>query len=151
MVPGYSWASKLAADQASAECTDGNDELMTEVFPNLPCPFPSVGRSRRVASFKASTTTNVLTADSVARIPVSCWWLSLFHLPSRYKLLVPPTASTTPALEMVLECLVMVPVPVTREESSASAFIRPAVSPIMVTSQFISWILALKGLDQMFF
>src|SRR5215831_4361728 len=151
MVPGYSWASKLAADQARAACIDGKEEFNAVPLPNSPSPAPSLGRWRRVIILKPSVTNKLLTAASTARIPVSCWWLSPRHLPSTYRLPVPPTASATPALEIVLECLVIVPVPVMREESSASALIKPTVRPIMGTSQFKSWILALKGLDQMLF
>src|ERR1700757_4570846 len=52
---------------------------------------------------------------------------------------------------MVLLCFEKLLVGFTRDESSASALIKPAVSPAMGTSQFRSWIRTLNGLVQMSF
>jgi hypothetical protein len=62
----------------------------------------------------------------------------------------PPAITARPAFETVSECFVNVPVVEIREDTSESALIKPAVSPTAGTSQFKSWILALKGLLQMF-
>src|SRR5262245_4017615 len=57
----------------------------------------------------------------------------------------------TPAFEIVLACLGKVLLGLIRDESSASALIKPAVNPAKGTSQFRSSILTLKGLVQITF
>src|SRR5260370_13380188 len=111
-VGGYSCEMTEEAGQASVECMEGKDPLLTSVK-NFPCPPTGNGLCRAKTTFSVSLTTTLFAKASPASKPVSRCLALPCQLPHAHIAAGKAVRPATPALEMVLLRLI------------AAAFARP--------------------------